>query len=313
MSRALGGSSGSSRLAASTASSMAASIRRESSSMRAWRARPAARCRSSSRGVEGGLGRADQRDGQRGAGRGLRAGVGIVVGVGAVDQLGDARVQVEGGLGRTASGATGSPTRVKPATRSRRTSSSARRVSAQALPEGDGGVLGARRRPDRRRRRERDPARRRRAAPRHRRAASSPGPRSPDDAGLRVARAHCARRPRRCRARVRERAVPRPIASHASEARHASSPSGASRPRSSSAGSGPLRRRGRGPGCGRPAWRRTGAGRRCRTAPASRRRWPARPRRRRARWPRRSLTVTGLGELQVASSRRRRRRRAAAP
>ena len=45
---ALGGRTGSRRLAASTASSIAASTRRESSSIRACRARPAARCRSSS-------------------------------------------------------------------------------------------------------------------------------------------------------------------------------------------------------------------------------------------------------------------------
>ena len=100
MSRALGGSTGSSRLAASTASSMAASMRRESSSMRACRARPAARCRSSSLASKAAFAErtsamasaAREADSERGSSL-------AVDGPTAVDQLGDAGVQVEGRLG----------------------------------------------------------------------------------------------------------------------------------------------------------------------------------------------------------------------
>ena len=308
----LGGRAGSSRLAASTASSIAASIRRESSSMRACRARPAARCRSSSVASKAAL--AERTSAIASAAREADSERRVRVGVGR-PSISSATPACRSSAGSVASGAGARPgrrRRVKPATRSRRTSSSARRVSAQARPR----EPGAARRPwpaaGRRRRRETDRARHRRAVPRRRRAASSSARRSPDGAGLRVARAHCARRSRRCRARVRKRAVPRP-----------SRPSCPTRGAAAHASSVVVRRcvlafHGRA-GARRPdpvaaarAWRRTGAGRRCRTAPASRRGRPlavatagalATP----------MLTVTGSGSSQVAPSRRRPRRCAAAP
>ena len=179
--------------------------------MRACRARPAARCRSSSAASKAAL--AERTSAIASAAREADSARGSSLGGLAVDRASisfstpacRSSGGLGGGLGRDRLADEREPGDAQPADEQL----GAQRVGPGAA-EGGRGRRPARRRPVRRRRRARDPARHRRAVPRHRPAASSPGQRSPGDAGLPVARAHCARRPCRCRARVRRRAVPRP-------------------------------------------------------------------------------------------------------